>query len=307
MSLFSPLRPCATGRGGPLASPADTMLTEEHSRTAYHERAASHVGARTRIDHRPQPAVRLGLNRVQGLSRAAAIRLVEARAVRVIERGITADTIAFAFDGIEDLARCAALDRHSLQMLAGAGALQALAGHRASAYWEAAAITPMPALLADARFDEDPVLLTAPTEGEETVADYTYLGVPMGRHPMQLLRPHLERFGVQPSSILRDYPNGRLARASGLVTHRQRPETAKGTIFVTLEDETGPINVIVWKSVRIEQRDALLRSRLLAVYGQWQRDEASGNVRHLIAHRLQDLTPLLGRLGQQSSQSRDFH
>ena len=278
---------------------------EEDPATASHERAASHVDARTRIDHRPQPAVRLGLNRVQGLSRAAAIRLVEARAVRVIERGITADTIAFAFDGIEDLARCAALDRHSLQMLAGAGALQALAGHRASAYWEAAAITPMPALLADARFDEDPVLLTAPTEGEETVADYTYLGVPMGRHPMQLLRPHLERFGVQPSSILRDYPNGRLARASGLVTHRQRPETAKGTIFVTLEDETGPVNIIIWPDLVERYRKEVVTARLMTVYGIWQRDELTGGrVMHLVARRVVDHTALLGRL---QARSRDFH
>ena len=107
---------------------------------------------------------------------------------------------------------------------------------------------------------------------------------------------------------LRDLPDGRQVGACGIVTVRQQPQTANGTIFITLEDETGPVNVIVWKHVRLEQRDALLRARLLAVHGTWQRDEASGGeVRHLIARKLTDLTPMLGRLGQQANRSRDFH
>ncbi len=166
-------------------------------------------------------------------------------------------------------------------------------------------MTPMPALLAEARFDEDPVLLAPPTEGEETVADYTYLGVPMGRHPLLLLRPHLERFGVQPAAILRDYPNGRLARASGLVTHRQRPETAKGTIFVTLEDETGAVNIIIWPDLLERYRKEVLAAQLMTVYGIWQRDEFSGGrVTHLVARRVVDHSALLGRL---HPRSRDFH
>ena len=98
--------------------------------------------------------------------------------------------------------------------------------------------------------------------------------------------------------------------ACGIVTVRQQPQTAKGTIFVTLEDETGPVNVIVWKSLRETQRAEVLHARLLAVYGVWQRSEESGTakgygaVRNLVAHRLEDLTPLLGRLG---TASRDFH
>jgi error-prone DNA polymerase len=103
-------------------------------------------------------------------------------------------------------------------------------------------------------------------------------------------------------------PHGRTVSACGIVTVRQQPQTAKGTIFVTLEDETGPVNVIVWKSVREAQRDALLRARLLAVRGTWQRDvDSGGQVCHLVAARLMDLTPLLGRLAQQGSRSRDFH
>jgi error-prone DNA polymerase len=90
---------------------------------------------------------------------------------------------------------------------------------------------------------------------------------------------------------------------------RQQPGTAKGVIFVTMEDETGPVNVIVWEHVRHRFRDALLRSRLLAVWGTWQRDvESGGNVCHLVAERLEDLTPMLGRLANQSrTSSRDFH
>ena len=104
---------------------------------------------------------------------------------------------------------------------------------------------------------------------------------------------------------MRDYPSGRLVRACGIVTMRQRPQTAKGVVFVTLEDETGSVNVIVWKSVKEQFRQVVYQSRLMAVYGIWQRDEESGGeVRHVIAKRLVDLTPLLGEL---ATTSRDFH
>ena len=101
---------------------------------------------------------------------------------------------------------------------------------------------------------------------------------------------------------MRDLPHGRLVRTCGLVTMRQQPHTAKGVVFVTLEDETGSTNVIVWKSLKDKQRAELLRARLLAVYGVWQRDGDSG-VCHLVAKRLVDMTPMLGTL---AAQSRDF-
>ena len=100
---------------------------------------------------------------------------------------------------------------------------------------------------------------------------------------------------------MHDLPSGKLVRACGIVTARQQPSTAKGVVFITLEDETGSVNVIVWKSVREKQRAQVLKSRLLAVYGQWQRQ---GEVRHLIAQHLVDLTHLLGEL---ATQSREFH
>ena len=250
------------------------------------------------VDFRPQPAVRLGLNRISGLSEQAAHRLLDERDRR------TAAGIAPAFASVEDLARSAQLQRRDLQALAHADALAALAGHRAQAAWQAAAIEPMPALLADARFFEPDTTLAPLTEGETIVADYAALGIPMGRHPLALLREALNAFKVQPASVLRGYPDGRLARASGLVTHRQRPETARGVVFITLEDDTGTINVIVWPDLLERYRKEILGSRLMTVFGVWQADVATGGqVMHLVARRVVDHTPMLGEL---TARSRDF-
>jgi error-prone DNA polymerase len=123
-----------------------------------------------------------------------------------------------------------------------------------------------------------------------------------------LLRPRLQRLRLLTAQQLDQLPHNRKAAACGIVTVRQQPQTANGTIFVTLEDETGPVNVIVWKHVREAQREALLHSRLMAVRGVWQRDvDSGGQVKHLIAEQLEDLTPLLGRLGRGRAGSRDFH
>ena len=250
------------------------------------------------VDFRPQPAVRLGLNRISGLSEQAAHRLLTERDRRM------AAGISPAFASVEDLARSAQLQRRDLQALAHADALAALAGHRAQAAWQAAAIEPMPALLADARFSEPDITLTPLTEGETIVADYAALGIPMGRHPLALLRDALNAFQVQPASVLRGYPDGRLARASGLVTHRQRPETARGVVFITLEDDTGTINVIVWPDLLERYRKEILGSRLMTVFGVWQADVATGGqVMHLVARRVVDHTPMLGEL---TARSRDF-
>jgi error-prone DNA polymerase len=127
------------------------------------------------------------------------------------------------------------------------------------------------------------------------VADYASLGVPMGRHPVALLREALDGFRVQPAAALRTFPDGRLARASGLVTHRQRPETARGVVFVTLEDDTGTVNVIIWPDVLERWRREILGARLMTVFGTWQADTATGGqVMHLIAQRVVDHSELLG-------------
>ncbi|MDQ8034216.1 MAG: error-prone DNA polymerase, partial [Bordetella sp.] len=239
------------------------------------------------IDH--QPAVRLGLQMVAGLKEASARRIVQARESQVFEEA-------------EDLARRAALELHEMKLLAAADALASLAGHRRQQVWEAAALQAVPQMLRDAPVDEDVLELPSAAEGEEIVFDYASLGLTLRRHPLALLRERLQARGFRTAQELAQVKNGTVVSACGIVALRQQPETAKGTIFVSLEDETGATQVIVWKSVRNAQRQELLRARLMGVHGTWQRE---GAVMSLVAARIEDLTPLLGRL-RDATASRDF-
>jgi error-prone DNA polymerase len=241
------------------------------------------------------PSVRLGLRLVGSLREEPARRIPAAR-----ESGPFLDT--------EDLALRAGLDVQDLAALAAGDALQSLAGHRRQQVWEAVAQRRAPELLQRAPIQEEVLELEAAPEGEEIVFDYASMGLTLRRHPLALLRPRLAKMRYLNAEQLQCLGNGRRASACGMVTVRQQPATAGGTIFVTIEDETGPVNVIVWQRVREQQREPLMHSRLLAVHGTWQRDEASGGrVCHLLAEKLEDLTPLLGRLGRQGNRSRDFH
>jgi error-prone DNA polymerase len=235
-----------------------------------------------------KPLVRLGLSLLRGMRDGAAERIENARAVR-------------QFASVSDLARRAQLDRHDLQVLAAANALSSLAGNRREALWQSAAAVPDKDMLAIARVDDDTPELGAPSEAEDLVNDYNSTGLTLGRHPLQMLRPVLREQRLMPATTLNTYRNGRLARACGLVTGRQRPGTANGVMFVTLEDETGNVNVIVWPSVAEKYRREALGSSLLAVYGTWQ---SEGGVRHLVAQLLVDMSHLLGDL---TMASRDFH
>jgi len=234
------------------------------------------------------PALRLGLRMVSGLSEAGVERLVAERAER-------------PFASVADLAHRAHLDKRDLEALADAGALAALTGHRHSAVWDVAGVERLPALIAGSEFAEEAPGLPAPTEGEDVVADYRRLGLTLGRHPLALLREGLAKRRLATAAEVRTMPNGRLARTAGIVIGRQRPDTSSGVVFVTLEDESGTTNVIVWRDLSDRQRRELLGSRLLAVYGKVERE---GEVVHLIAGRLVDLTPMLGQL---ATRSRDFH
>ena len=243
-----------------------------------------------------QPAVRLGLGQIRGLSAAAIARIIAARKERGDRR--------FAFDDVEDLAQCAELDSGALRALADAGALVALAGHRRQAHWAAQGRRLSEGLLKTSRIDEVPLMLVPPSAGEDIVADYRSIGIPLTTHPLSLLRPQLSERRIEPAAVLASLPDGRIARASGLVTHRQRPGTARGTLFVTLEDESGTVNVIVWASVFERFRAAVLSAQLMTVYGLWQRQEHGGGaVTHLVAARIVDHSHLLGEL---VSRSRDF-
>ena len=238
-----------------------------------------------------QPAIRLGLRMVVGLHERVALRIAAAR-----RQG--------AFASTEDLALRCALDAGDLKALASADALLSLSGHRRQQVWDASALHRAPALLQGAPVYEKPLVLAAAHEAQEVVFDYAATGLTLRSHPLSFLRARLAAKNLLSAAQLRDLPHGRLVRSCGIVTMRQQPQTAKGVVFVTLEDETGTVNVIVWKALKEKQRAELLRARLLAVFGVWQRDEDSGGqVRHLIAKRLVDLTDWLGDL---SADSRDF-
>ncbi len=233
-------------------------------------------------------AVRLGLLMVKGLSEAGAGRVVEARLDR-------------PFASVHDLAHRAELDRRDLRALSEAGAFASLSEHRRDAYWEVAGIETRPHLLRHAPVSEAKPSLQMPSEGEDLVADFSRLGLTLGRHPLALLRPRLSRLRLSTAEQIRTLPHGRRVRAAGLVIGRQRPGTASGVVFVTLEDETGCINVVVWNHLVERQRKELLGSRLMGVEGVLERE---GEVVHLVATKLTDHSGLLGRL---STHSRDFH
>ena len=229
-------------------------------------------------------AVRLGLHMVKGLGQAAGERVAAAPG---------------QFVDVADLARQALLERGDLEALAAGGTLRSLAGHRFGAAWEAAAVSIRRDLLEAVPVAEAPAALPAPTEGADLVADYASLGLTLGRHPMMLLRGHLDR-RYATADFLRRMAHNALARCVGLVTCRQRPGTASGVIFLTLEDETGLANVIVHPKLAERQREELLGAGLLGVLGVLQRE---GEVVHLVARRLVDHSRLLGRL---AVSSRDF-
>jgi error-prone DNA polymerase len=236
-----------------------------------------------------RPALRLGLRLVKHLSQEGAARLLAARALRF-------------FDGIADLAERAELDRRDLEALAAADAMARLAGHRHRAVWQVTGVErALPLLPAATAIDEGIPLLRAPREGQDIVADYGSLGLTLRRHPLALLRDKLQRRGVLPTQELWEQPNGKLVRTAGLVITRQRPGSAGGVTFVTMEDETGYVNLIVWNRIAVEQRAALLESRLLEVHGKLQRE---GDVQHVIAQRLTNLSEMLGDL---VVVSRNFH
>ncbi len=226
-----------------------------------------------------QGALRLGLRMAGGLGEAAGRKIASGRPYRSVQE-------------------LSALNRKDLRALAQAGALQSLARHRRIAQWEAAGVERLPLLAAPA--SERVPGLRAPTEGQDIVADYASLGLTLGRHPLALLRKRLSFMKLARSDQLREVPHGRPAKTAGLVTCRQRPDTASGVVFVTLEDETGCTNVVVWRHLVERQRRELLGARLLGVEGIIERD---GEVVHLVARRLFDHSALLGPL---QAESRDF-
>jgi error-prone DNA polymerase len=235
------------------------------------------------------PALRLGLREVRGLSRSVAERVVAARADA-------------SFRDVADLVRRAGLRATERACLADAGALRSLSGHRHRARWDSTGAEVPTPLLADATVHERDVTLRVPTLREEVMADYASQGLSLARHPLALVRAQLARRRISPARILNDPANrGRRLRCAGLVTVRQHPGTAKGVTFVTLEDETGQVNVVVWRKLAERQYRVLGEATVMGVDGVL---EANEGVHHLIAHQLHDLSSLLPEL---QFGSRNFH
>ncbi|MFZ6861021.1 error-prone DNA polymerase [Undibacterium sp. Ji67W] len=234
-----------------------------------------------------QSSVRLGMSLLSGMSEAAALRIQTARANA-------------AFTDVADLARRAQLNRHDLHVLAASNALHSLAGHRRQALWSAVGAMPDNDLLRPLTIQEYTPTLTPPSEAQEIVSDYQTTGFSLLRHPLALLRKQLLAKRFLPANMLNTFQQGQFARGCGIVTVRQRPGTAKGVMFLTIEDETGTVNILVWPALVEQQRRELLGASLLGVYGIWQRENS---VCHLLAKRLVDLSHLLGQL---EVGSRDF-
>ena len=232
-------------------------------------------------------ALRLGFRMVKGLAEEAGRRVVERRDAK-------------GYHSIQQLLEEVGLDRRELGVLASAGALEVFEGHRHRARWAVAgAEKPTPLLTSLDRYEAAP-LLRKPTEGQDIVADYQSLGLTLGRHPLHLLRHRLARYRYLQAERVPDLRSGANVRVAGLVITKQRPGTASGVTFVTLEDETGHINLIVWKQVAEDYRAALLNARLMGVQGELQ---IEGQVIHVIARKLIDHTDMLGNL---VVTSRDF-
>lgn len=231
--------------------------------------------------------LRLGLRMVKGLSEDAGQRVVGERRSGLYEQ-------------VQQLLERVGLDRRELGVLASSGALRSLYGDRHRARWAVSGTEkPMPLFPSMHRYEATP-LLRKPTEGQTIVADYQATGLTLERHPMCLLRRHLDRYRYVSAGQLPGMTTGGKINVAGLVITKQRPGTASGVTFVTLEDETGQINLVVWKQVAEDYRAALLNARLLGVSGELQ---IEGKVIHVIARQLFDHTDMLGEL---SIRSRDF-
>jgi error-prone DNA polymerase len=234
------------------------------------------------------PAIRLGLRLVSGLDEDTVAGLLAARRKA-------------AFQSIEDLVDRGGLDPRSRRLLAQADALRRLAGHRHRANWDVQGLDDLPALLDGHSGLETGVSLRLPRESEEVLADYRSTGLSLRRHPLALLRPRLAKLGVRTSADAAVMAHGQGVRVAGLVLNRQRPQTAKGVLFMTLEDETGCHNLVIWKRDFDAQRETVLGSRILIVVGELQKVDG---VTHVVARRFRDVSDWIAEL---PVPSRNFH
>jgi error-prone DNA polymerase len=283
---------CALLNSQPLGFYTPSQIVQDARRHGVEVRPvdvlASAVESRLEPDSKGEPAIRLGLGLINGLKVDSAEAVVMARNKKI-------------FESTDDLARRAGLDKTALAHLAKADALAGLAGHRRDALWSTLAVDGATRLALPAGRESAGAGLAAPSEGQEVAGDYAALGLTLRRHPLAILRSRLKTRGLRTAEEVALARHGQWIRTSGIVTCRQRPATASGVLFVTLEDETGYVNLVVWNDIVERNRRPILGSRLLAVGGQVQKQ---GIVVHVLAKRFEDLSRLLGEL---RTESHDFH
>ena len=275
---------CALLNSQPMGFYSASQLTQDVRRHGVEVRAAdvnqSDWDSSLECTTDAKPVLRLGLRQIKGFSEEAGLQIVRQRS-------------AGRFSSIQQLLERTGLNRRELGALAAAGALKSIAGHRHKVRWTVAGVEePTPLIPSMDRYEAVP-MLKKPTEGQDIVADYQSLGLTLERHPMALIRNRLDAHRYVAAERLKDLKSGRHIRVAGLVITKQRPGTASGVTFVTLEDETGCMNLIVWKKIAEEQRDVLLHARLMGVEGELQKE---GKVIHVIARKLIDHSELLGEL-----------
>ena len=243
-----------------------------------------------------QPAVRLGFSRIKGFRQDVAERIIQTRTTQHITN-------------LQNLTRQARLDKGDLARLTEGGALKSLTGNRYQTHWEAKGMMaqPTPSQQGQGEFEDlgnvaeqTPIYLPPPSETDDLRADYTSLRLTLGRHPMAILRQQEAFSGLKTASDLTMLNHGRFVQVAGIVTGRQRPSSASGVLFLTLEDETDNINVVIWTRVLENFRAAIVQGRLLKIRGVMERKES---VIHVIASYVEDYSQYLEHF---SLKSRDF-
>jgi len=235
------------------------------------------------------PAIRLGLHLIKGLKADSGERIMHAR--------------RSGFQSLNDFRLKTGLDTGELEILAGAHAFRALTDNRFDGFWQLADRESQLPLLQSGPTHADDHAPRAPQLAERVLADYRSTGLSLEAHPMQLLRTKTPFQSCRCASELTRLPRHADIQVwvAGIVATRQRPGSASGVVFVTLEDESGQINCILWPQVVETYRQLILQSRLLKIRG---RVQESHGVIHIIADVLEDLSPWLGAL---APSSRDFH
>jgi len=235
-------------------------------------------------------ALRLGLRQIDGLREDEAQRLVAAR------------DAGGPFRDVRDLKRRARLSHATLERLAAADAFRSLGLDRRQALWEVKALAPaedLPLFAWSASPDagEEPeVELPRMALSEHVVNDYQTLRLSLKAHPMQFLRGDLAAGAIVPCAALRGMKDGAFVRVAGVVLVRQRPGSAKGVVFMTIEDETGVANTVVWPNALEKFRKVVMAARLIVVSGRIQRH---GDIIHVVSSKLEDRSPWLARLSEE--------